>query len=105
MQERAIELLDLLDKSKKDARQINKSMEDVFGKDFPPRVCVITEALEDKLVKLLDEVFNQELASYYLYDCVNLSTGERHGRIVLNGKDFPLRNIDDIKHYLDYINE
>lgn len=96
MKEQAISLLNTLDKRKKKYDKINKSIRELQG-DFPTYAQDIDTEIEAGLVKLLDAILENEVASYYLHECQTMNGG---GEIKENGKRYPIRNIDDVRKYV-----
>ncbi len=55
----------------------------------------IPSAVEAALVKILDEILGDDLASYYLYQSI-----PGGGLIEENGRTWPIRTVDDIAAYI-----
>lgn len=95
IKQKAVEVMWRWEQAKAQYDDINKTLA-VLNPDFPPRVEMIDGRLEQTVVALLDEVLGDEIASYYLYECSLMKDG---GRIVDNGKEWPIKTLDDVLAY------
>lgn len=95
--ELALDLLNEIRNKEAAYRKINKQIKAIQG-DFAFYMHITDPSLEDKIINLLDEILGDELASYFIYDC-----GRESGMIEAFGHKFPIRNIDDVKKYMEFL--
>jgi hypothetical protein len=98
----ALEVLASLDSWKKAFGEINERIKAMNpDDDFGPRLSMMPSRLEDEVVKLLDAILGDEVASYFLYEAANMKGG---GRILAEGVEYPIKTIGDVKRYVDATN-
>ena len=98
----AIELIDLLATRREKYDAINAGLA-ALGGEFAPRVQLIDSEIEAGLVRFVDEALGlNDLASYYLYECVG-KYGHGGGITCCGAskrKPFKLRNAVDLARYV-----
>jgi len=98
--EHACEMLQLMEADEDALLSVNQTLKDLYG-DFHPHQNIMTQGIAGNLVKLLDEILGDSLASYYLCECRNMAKG---GMIIeKNGKKWPIRNIADVRKYAKHL--
>jgi hypothetical protein len=65
--------------------------------DFPLNLHPINGTCSTSVVRLLDTILGDEIASYFLYEAANMKNG---GAIVESTKEYPIRNIEDVRAYV-----
>lgn len=65
--------------------------------DFPSLVTVIDPKIETAVVKLLDGILGDAIASYFLYEVSHMKDG---GKIVENDVEWPIKSMDDVRAYV-----
>ena len=66
--------------------------------DFSSLVNFVDGKILDKLIKLIDEILGEKLASYFL-ECQSMKGG---GKITIDNREvFSIRNIKDLEFYLE----
>jgi hypothetical protein len=78
-------------------KNINRTLADLQG-DFHSVINPIDTAVERAIVATLDAVLGDQVASYFLYEVRMMKDG---GRIIENGREWPIRNIDDVRSYVN----
>ena len=96
LQERALEALNVFDERRALYDSANKAVK-ALNPDFPSLVNFIDPAIETSVVKVLDLVLGDEIASYYLNEVSHMKEG---GRIEENGKVWLIRTVDDVRAYV-----
>lgn len=94
MIEKALHLLEIYEKRGLLYDDLNQKIRDVQG-DFYTDLQCIDEEVGSAMMGLIDSILGEELGSYYLYEC------SKNGKIIVSGKEYPIRNIDDIRNYLN----
>ena len=74
---------------------VNAELKSLQG-DFYSHQAPMSGEIHDRVVAMLDTVLGDELASYFLYDCRTMVGG---GRIVDDGRSWPIRDMDDVRAY------
>ena len=100
IQQKALYALEQLHKSQKEADKLNRMIDRLTGdgKDFHQHnITPILSPIENKIVDLLDEILDSEIASYWLYEC-DIMRG--CGLITLNGKDYKISNFESVVRYV-----
>lgn len=75
---------------------VNKEIKGL-NPDFPSLVTVVDPKIETAVVKLLDAILGDFVASYFLYECWHMKDG---GKIVENEVEWPIRSMDDVRAYV-----
>jgi len=101
----SISLVEEISLIKREFDKINDNLRSAdSNNDFATRLSPIALGIEVKLIKLLDEIFaeigDSQLASYFLYEAQNMKGG---GEIVVDGVNFRLQSIADLKKYVKYL--
>ena len=66
--------------------------------DFPATLLPMSGTCCTSVVKLLDAILGDEIASYFLYEVAVMKNG---GSVTeTDGKEYPIRTIDDVKAYV-----
>lgn len=66
--------------------------------DFPIQVQAVSGTIITSVVRLLDAILGDEIASYFLFEASNMKDG---GKIIeTDGKEWPIRSLDDVKAYV-----
>lgn len=66
--------------------------------DFPATMLPMNGTCSTSIVKLLDAILGDEIASYFLFEAVGMTGG---GKVIeTDGKEYPIRNIEDVKAYV-----
>lgn len=65
--------------------------------DFPPVLFPINFVCSKSVVDLLDAILGDDIATYFLFEAANMKQG---GKIIEDGKEWPIRNMDDVKAYV-----
>lgn len=94
----ALALLRLLHAKEKKYRNLNNKIRDL-APEFTPYTQSIDDQYYTGVVKLLDEIIGETWASYLLFEC------NPEGLVTIDGKDFKIRNVDDIIKYMKYRDE
>jgi L-lysine 2,3-aminomutase len=100
IQQKAILALEQIEKSTSEANKLNYMIDRLTGdgKDFyQHNITPILSPIEVKVVDLLDEILDCEIASYYLYECGMMSGG---GHIQIEGKDYRITDIDSVVKFV-----
>lgn len=95
----AVNLIETIVERRQKYEKINDQIRELQG-DFPTHLNFIDTDCEAKTVELLDKVLgDEELASYFIYECQNRKEG---GYIQINedGKKYPLKTIKDLEKYI-----
>lgn len=92
----ALSLLQVLIDRKKVYDTINRQLRSLDDESDPPRVQMIDPKLEMAVVTLLDVILDDDLASYFLWD-----RPKDGGAIYVDGKEWPLRSVEDIRRYIE----
>jgi len=100
MLEQSLELLELLKTKRKEYDSLNDKIRAVQGSDFPTELRFIDDDVEKAIVDILNETFYsmvvvEDLAGYYLYE---VSDSFPDGKIIIDGTEYVIRNIDDVKN-------
>lgn len=96
--EEALNLLKTIEKREEEYRAINKNIANLQG-DFCSHLSMIDGAIHHRIYKLLEAVFNCDIAEYYMLEARNMKGG---GAIFTpDGKTWPIRNLDDIRIYIN----
>lgn len=75
---------------------INKELRAIYG-DFSPEPQRMTPLLESRVVKLLDDILSDGLASYFLYEGQTMKNG---GKIIeKNGTEWPMQYTEQLRAY------
>lgn len=77
--------------------RINQEIRGWQGNDFPTTLRSMTPVLEKAFIGVLDEVLEDEIASYYLYEANSMKGG---GKIIENEKEWPIKDISDVKRFV-----
>jgi hypothetical protein len=96
LQQTALKVLATLEQRTRRYNAINDGLRSLQG-DFCSYVPMCDHLIQEQVVKLLDEILGDELASYYLYDC---RMSENGGAFHEDGKEYRFRVIEDIEAYL-----
>lgn len=97
----ALNILSVMESRKQEYSKINDLLRSV-QEDFPSYQTAVDAKIEIAVVTLLDQILGDELASYYLYECLNMPKG---GSISPNMKKYPklsykLKSVKDVEKYL-----
>jgi hypothetical protein len=66
--------------------------------DFPATMLAMSGTCNTSVVKLLDAILGDEIASYFLFEAVGMKGG---GKIIeTDGVEYPIRNVEDVKAYV-----
>lgn len=93
-QEAALALLQSIAETEEKISDIQMSIKGVWSQAdcFPG----IPDDVHEKSVALIDAVLGEnEIATYWLYDC------RRQGMITIDGVEWPITSVDDIRRYLN----
>lgn len=93
---RAIALLNILHQRRQKYDGINRFLSKEIEIE-PMTIHACDEKLESAIVDFLDWILGDEIASYWLYECDCRPDG---GRIEFEGKDYPIKTIDDVIAYV-----
>lgn len=93
--QKAIEVMRVWEGAEKQYGEVNEILRGL-NPDFPHRVDPIDNGLGIALLSLLDEVLGDGIASYYLCECSLMKDG---GRIVDNGREWPIKTLEDVLAY------
>ena len=97
-QEKALELLALLEKREELYSNVNKTIKDL-QKDFAGLLNVLDCELYDPVIALCDAVLGEQLASYYWWECRN-RVGGRAGCIEINGEQWRISSLQDVRAFM-----
>lgn len=76
---------------------LNRAVKDLQG-DFPTIVQCIDADVCGAVMKALDAILGDEIASYYLHEARTMRDG---GSIIeATGREWPIRNLDDVRAYV-----
>lgn len=95
-QERALETLQTFDERKVLYKAANDAIK-ATNQDFPSLINMIDPAIETSIVKVLDAVLGDEIASYYINEIQFMNDG---GSITENGKTWRIKTVDDVRAYV-----
>lgn len=96
--EQALILLKTMEEREHEYEELNKQISNLQG-DFPSHIQMIDGAIHNKLYKLLEAVFNCDVAEYYMLEARNMKDG---GAIYTpDGKTWLIRNLGDVKAYVN----
>lgn len=93
---RALEALEVFDSRNVLYTSANAAVK-ALNPDFPSRINMIDSAIETSIVKVLDAVLGDEIASYYLNETKLMGDG---GSITENGKTWRIKTVDDVRAYV-----
>lgn len=94
MKEQALKLLALIEKTEAEYRAINSQLRKIQS-DFPGHIEVMNIKVHSAVIKLLDDILGDEMASYYLYEMP-----PKEGYVIeKSGKKWVIRNIEDLRAY------
>lgn len=96
IQERALETLEVFDARNALYKSANAAVK-ALNPDFPSFVNMIDPAIETAIVKVLDAVLGDEIASYYINEVQFMKGG---GSITENGKTWSIKTVDDVRAYV-----
>lgn len=96
IQERALEMLEVFDARNALYKSANTAVK-ALNPDFPSLINMIDPEIETSLVKVLDSVLGDEIASYYINEIQFMKGG---GSITENGKTWPIKTVDDVRAYV-----
>lgn len=96
-QERALETLKIFHERRSLYDSANKSIKGL-NPDFPSLVNFIDPDLETSIVKVLDVVLGDEIASYFLNEIPFMKDG---GLITYDGKIWLIKTFDDVRAYVE----
>ena len=97
LQKQALELLDIFQKKEKKYSELNKKIGDLVPElSRSPYLQSIDDEYYEKMMEILDEILDEKLASYLLWD----SGGK--GLIKTKNKSFKILNVSDIKKYIEW---
>ena len=100
LKEEALNIINLIEVRREGYDVINKKIKELQG-DFPSLVHGMDDVMEAALVSLLDKVLDDdELASYYLYECMNYTDGTNTRKVIEEDKEWPLTNIIELAAYV-----
>jgi hypothetical protein len=91
---KALKTLKALHEAHQKYDKVNDYLRKEIGGDFCPTL-LVNEQVEDQVVKLLDFILGDEIASYFMYECTPNSGSIKH-----NGKEWKIRTIDDVAKYV-----
>jgi hypothetical protein len=66
--------------------------------DFPATLLPMSGACNTSVVRLLDAILGDEIASYFLYEAANMKNGG--GVTERDGKEYPIKTIEDVRAYV-----
>lgn len=95
-QERALEMLQTFDERKALYKAANAAIK-ATNPDFPSLINMIDPAIETSMLKVLDAVLGDEIASYYINEIQFMKDG---GSITENGKTWRIKTVDDVRAYV-----
>lgn len=96
-QESALEMLAIFDDRKILYDSVNKVIKNL-NPDFPSLVNMIDVKIETSMLKVLDAVLGDEIASYYLNEVPFMKDG---GHIIeTNGVKWLIKSLDDVRAYV-----
>lgn len=101
LKEKALVLLELIATKDKEYDVVNDMLTKIQG-DFPTHVNYCDMAIEDKLVRLLNDILGDDIASYFLYEARGMPNG---GMIVEDGIEYPIKTIEDVMAYVNRTRE
>ena len=96
LQKQALAVIDVIEARRAEYQMVNDSLRKLQG-DFPTQLPVIDSNCFHSIVDLLDKILGDELASYFLFECV----GADGGCITVDGVEYRIKNIKDIETYLN----
>lgn len=100
MIDQAIEVIRYIEAFDKKLRGINAELRVLYG-DFYPTLPLMPDGLHTQVIKLLDEVLGDSLASYYLYD-----RPTKGGSITeKDGTEWPINTLADLRRYVLHCRE
>jgi len=99
MKEAALQALETIDRVQKAYDLLNRHiMETTQDKDFGHgTINAMAPDIENAVVKLLDEVLGDTIASYFLYECSVMKDG---GFVQEGDNDYRIKTIDDLRAYV-----
>ncbi|OWK42008.1 hypothetical protein [Fimbriiglobus ruber] len=66
--------------------------------DFPVKAQAASGTILKSVVDLLDEILGDAVASYFLFEAVNMTDG---GKIIeTDSREWPIRSLEDVKAYV-----
>ena len=95
----ACDTLSIIERQDKKYHNLNRTIRNLQG-DFSTHLHTMDDNIQSAVIDLLDNILDGELASYWLYECVDHKDG---GLIVDNGKEFRIKSIGDVKRYARYL--
>ncbi len=101
LQANAIRVLRSLRTAKAKYDRLNDFVSKTINDDFAPVFTSCDARLETEVVKLLDAILGDEIASYWLYEC----TRNFEGKIIKDGTEYQIRTIEDVIAYVDAMNK
>lgn len=96
-QEKALETLQVFDERRLLYDLTNRAIKNL-NPDFPQIITMIDAALETSMLKVLDAVLGDEIASYYVNE-VPFMKGSAY-IIEPNGVKWPIISVDDVRAYV-----
>ena len=96
---KACDVLAIIKRQDDKYRTINSAIRELQG-DFSTHLNTMDDAIQSSVVALLDNILGAELASYWLYECVDHKDG---GMIEDNGKKWRIKTIQDVKKYARHL--
>ena len=97
IQEKALDLLELIKKRDNYYSEANSLLQKLQG-DFPSTVQFMDASVFEAVIKLLDVILGDELASYYIYECTLMKGGGAiHER---EGKVWTINSIESLRKYV-----
>lgn len=93
----ALETLSTIHEEQKRYDQANAVIREIES-DFPITIIPMSDTCNTSVVKLLDAILGDEIASYFIDEAVNMKDG---GNVIeTDGKEYPIRNIEDVEAYV-----
>ena len=99
IKEEALQIINLIEVRREQYDEVNKQIKELQP-DFTQHVHGMDDVMEGALVSLLDNILGDELASYYLYECINYTDGTNTRKVFEDGQEWPLTNIMELAAYV-----
>ncbi|MGE4043392.1 MAG: hypothetical protein AB7F35_00965 [Acetobacteraceae bacterium] len=96
-QELALIALQKLDERAAEYEALNAKLRNLEP-DFPPNIRVMDSELFTPFLAVLDSILGDEIATYFFFETRTMKDG---GSIVVDGKTWPIRTIDDVRAYVE----
>lgn len=93
----ALEVLEVIYNRRKQYDALNSKIRKIQT-DFPNYIQDIDIEVEAIVVKLLDYILGDEIASYWLYEASDMKNG---GMIVICEKEYPIKTFEDVIKFVN----